>query len=161
MNDIQIIYKMMNWENPDEVRAEGLRLAKRITDLSLLILPPAEPSVWECCAQVLCEKTDLVLTPYLEKLLEWLRDLNWPGSLIILDRLKFFSGEKLKRPFVDCVVNANTLNNEEGLMWLDYLSELLDNEELRAVLPKQIVVKLQNHYKNWGFWRDDKNYYVL
>ena len=155
MNDIENIYKMLNWENTDEIRTEGFHLAKKIEDLSLLILPPAVPSVWECCAQVLCEKTDMVLEPYLDSLLEWLQDLNWPGALIILDRLKIFSGEKLKKPFIDRFVYANNLNNEEGLMWLDNLSELLDNEELKAVLPKPIIEKLQKHYKNWGFWYDE------
>ena len=155
MSDIQKIYEMLNWENADEIRAKGFRLAKKIEDLSLLILPPAAPSVWECCAQVLSEKPDIVLEPYLNSLLEWLQDLNWPGALIILDRLKIFSGEKLKKPFMDRFAYANNLNNEEGLMWLDYLSELLDNEELKAVLPKPIIEKLQKHYKNWGFWYDD------
>ena len=154
MNDIQNIYKMLNWENNNEIQAEGFSLAKEIEDLSLLILPPAAPSVWECCAQVLSEKTDTVLEPYLDSILEWLQDLNWPGALIILDRLKVFSGKKLKKPFIDRFTYARNLNNEEGLMWLDYLSELLDNEELKAELPKPIIEMLQKHYKNWGFWYD-------
>ena len=53
-----------------------------------------------------------------------------------------------------CFTYANNLNNEEGLMWLDYLSELLDNEELKAILPKPTIEKLKKHYKNWGFWRN-------
>ena len=155
MNDIQNIYKMLNWENNNETRVKGFNLAKEIENLSLLILPPAEPSVWECCAQVLSEKSDTVLEPYLYKILEWLQDLNWPGALIILNRLKVFSGEKLKKPFIDCLTCAKDLNNKEGLMWLDYLSELLDNEELKSELPQTIIDILQNHYRNWGFWYDD------
>lgn len=155
MNDIQNIYKMLNWENTEEVRTEGFRLAREVVDLSLLIFPPAAPSVWECCAQVLCEKSDMILEPYLDNLLEWLQDLNWPGALLILERLKFFSGKKMKKAFTQCFSYANNLNNEAGLMWLDYLSELLDNEELKAVLPKSIIEKLEKHYKNWGFWHID------
>lgn len=155
MNEIQNIYKMLNWKNPPEIRSEGIRLAKEIDDLSLLIQPPAEPSVWGCCAQILYEKSDSALEPYLNLLLEWLQDLNWPGALIILDRLKVFSGEKLKKPFIDCVTYAGNLNNEEGLMWLDYLSELLDNKQLTAKLPEEMIAKLQEHYKNWGFWYAD------
>ena len=155
MDDIQNIYKMLSFENTDEARAEGFRLAEQIEDLSLLILPPAAPSVWRCCAQVLCEKSDMVLEPYLDSLLEWLQDLNWPGALIILDRLKVFSGEKLKKPFMVCVTYANKLNSKKGLMWLDYLSELLNNKELKAVLPKPIIEELKKHYKNCGFWYND------
>ena len=154
MNDAQKIYKMLDWENSIEVRLEGMNLAREIDDLSLLIIPLAAPSVIECCAQILCEKSDLVLAPYLDKLLEWLQDLNWPGALLILDRLKIFYGKELKKTFMDCVINADSMNNPEGLRWMDSLSELLDNEQLREELPKEIIVKLQKHYKNWGFWWD-------
>lgn len=155
MSNTNRIYKMLNWNNPPETRLEGIRLAKKINDLSLLIKPPDEPSVWECCAQILCEKSDSVLKPYLNGLLEWLQDLNWPGALFILDRLKVFSGEALKNPFINCFDYAINLNNEEGLMWLDYLSELLDNEQLKEELPEEIIKRLQEHYHSWGFWRDD------
>lgn len=155
MDDIQEIYRMLNWENPEEIRTKGVCLAKEIGDLSLLILPPAEPSVWECCARILSEKNDLALAPYLARLLDWLRDLNWPGASIILDRLKKFPGEQLKEPFIAQLAQAKSLDNDEGLMWLDYLSELLDNEDLKAVLPKPIIEDLQKHYHNWAFWRKD------
>lgn len=156
MDNIHNIYKMMNWKNSTQIRAEGIRLAKDINDLSLLIQPPADPSIWECCAQILYEKSDSDLEPYLIGLLEWLQDLNWPGALIILERLKFFSGKKLKKAFTDCFARADNLNNNEGLIWLDYLSELLDNKELKAQLPKEISEKLQAHYRNWGAWYNNE-----
>lgn len=155
MDDIQEIYRMLNWEEPEEIRTKGICLAKEIEDLSLLILPPAAPSVWECCARILSEKNDLALAPYLARLLDWLRDLNWPGASIILDRLKKFPGEQLKEPFIAQLAQAKSLDNDEGLMWLDYLSELLDNEELKTLLPKPIIEDLQKHYHNWAFWRKD------
>lgn len=155
MNNINDIYKMLNWKTPPETQLKGIGLAKEINDLSLLIQPPAEPSVWENCARVLSKKTDDELSHYLVKLLEWLQDLNWPGALIILDRLKNFSGEELKEPFIDCVIYASSLNNVEGLIRLDYLSELLDNKALKIKLPKEILDKLQTHYHNWGAWDSD------
>lgn len=151
-NNIQSIYKMLNFENSNETRSKGIRLAREIEDLSLLIFPPAAPSVWECCAQVLSEKTDTVLEPYLDSILKWLQDLNWPGALVILDRLKSFSGKKLKKPFINCFAFAQNTPGKEGLMWLDYLSELLDNKELKAELPESTIEVLEKHYKNWGEW---------
>ena len=145
MNKTQKIYKMLNWENSAETRAEGIRLANEIKNLSLLIMPPAPPSVWECCAQILSKKTDIELEPYLDSLLEWIQDTNWPGALIIINRLKIFSATKLKKPFIDCCTNACNLNDEEGLMWLDSLSALLDNTKLTAELPEGIKEKLNNN----------------
>ena len=158
MNNISEIYKMLNWHSNFSDQLLGIKLARNLDDLSLLILPCANgesKGVWENCARALYEISDDRLEKYLPSLLEWLEDLNWPGALIILDRLKIFSGEKLKTPFIDRITYISNLNNEEGLMWLDYLSELLDNEELRLELPKSIIEKLQKHYKNWGFWYDD------
>lgn len=145
---------MLNWKEPEEIQAKGIRLAKEIEDLSLLILPPAAPSVWECCARILSEKSDLALVPYLARLLDWLQDLNWPGASTIMDRLKKYPGEQLKEPFIVQFTHAKSLDNDEGQMWLDYLSELLDNEELKTLLPKPIIEDLQKHYHNWGFWRE-------
>jgi hypothetical protein len=162
MNDIQDIYKMLDWDSTEEVRAEGFRLAREIRDLSLLIMPPAP--VWEECAEVLCEKTDAELEPHLYSFLEWLYDLNWPGASRILDRLKMIPGKKLKGPFIECINYIYDSNNDEYLIWLDYLSELLDNKQLEAELPKEIkeklTEKLQEYYKtcdkHYVFWRENR-----
>lgn len=158
MNNINEIYKMLNCHSRFGDQLKGIELAKNLDDLSLLILPYANgesKAVWENCARALYEISDDRLEKYLPALIDWLEDLNWPGAMIILDRLKIFSGEKLKEPFVQKFTYACNLDNEEGLMWLDYLSELLDNEELKSELPKPIIEKLEKHYKNWGFWYDE------
>ena len=157
MNNINEIYKLLNWQSSVDEQVKGIRLARNLDDLSLLILPYANgesKGLWENCAKALSEISDDRLEKYLPSLLEWLQDLNWPGALIILDRLKVFNGKKLKKPYIERVTYACNLNSEEGQMWLDYLSELLDNEKLKAELPKPILEKVQKHYKNWGFWYD-------
>ena len=146
MIDINKIYKMLSWKSDIKTQLEGIELAKHIDDLSLLIQPPAEPSVWEQCAKILYEISDDKLEQYLPSLLEWIQDLNWPGALIILDKLKVFNGKKLKKPFIDCFSYANDLNNEEGLKWVDNLSELLDNKKLKTELPKEILETLQKYH---------------
>ena len=144
MTDIKEIYQKLHWENTEQKKQEGMRLARQVEDLSLLLMPPAPAYVWICCAQVLSEKTDSVLEPYLYGLLEWLYDLNWPGALKVLERLKNFSGEKLKQPFVDCCTRALQQNNDEGLKWLVGLAELLDNQRLKAQLSKEWIATLQH-----------------
>lgn len=148
MQDINKIYNMLNWENPSEIQLEGIRLAKRISDLSLLIQPPAVPSVWEHCANILFEKSDVELEPYLDSLLEWLQDLNWPGALVVLERLKRFNVcEIFVFSLNECAKRAEACNDQ---FWLDNLSELLDNELLKAKLPEGTLVVLENHYHNLG-----------
>lgn len=155
MNNINEIYQMLNWHSRYGEQLQGIKLAKELEDISPLILPHANgesKGLWENCARALFEMSDSKLEKHLSSLLEWLQDLNWPGATIILDRLVIFSGEKLEKPFIDTCLYAISLNNEDGLIWLDYLSELLDNKELKILLPKKISNVLQKHYHNWGAW---------
>lgn len=152
MIGINEIYKMMDWKNSPDIISKGINMAKEIDDLSLLIMPSASVSVWEVCADILYEKEDLLLEPYLPSLLEWLEDLNWPGAMVIAKRLMVFSGKKLKQPFIDRYNYAVNLNNTEGLLILDKLSILFENEELKEELPKEIIEVLQKHYHNPGWW---------
>ena len=154
MYTIGQIYQMLDCSNSIDTQEKGRQEARKITDLSLLITPPASPFVWEQCANIISEKTDDELLPYLIPVLKWLYDLNWPGAIIILNRLKKFSGKKLKKSFIDSVVSAINSRDEEGMLWLDYLSDLLDNEGLKKELPKEILNILEKHYKHWGFWRN-------
>ncbi len=155
MERMNQIYQMLDYKNSIDIQEKGKQLARKITDLSLLITPPASPSVWEQCAIILSEKSDDELVPYLTSILQWLYDLNWPGALTILNRLKKFSGKQLKKSFIDSVVRAINSHDEEGMMWLDYLSELLDNKELKEELPEEILNILEKHYNHWGYWRNE------
>ena len=158
MTELNDIYRMLDSRSEQEEQLYGIALAQKIEDLSVLILPFANgesKGLWENCAKALCALSDERLEKYLPAIFEWLQDLTWPGSLIILERLKNFSGQKMKTPFIERFSYVSSLKSEEGLIWMDYLSELLDNEELRALLPKFVLDKLYLHYKNWGFWDSD------
>ena len=155
MYSIDTIYNMLHWHNNIDNQLQGIKWAKEIDDLSLLILPcenGESKSLWDNCAKALYELSDERLEPYLSLLLEWLQDFNWPGSLIILERLKNFSGEKLKVPFMVFFNNATNLKNEERYMWIDNLSELLENKELREELSSEVLGDLEKHYHNKGWW---------
>jgi len=156
-SDINKIYQMLCWDTPEDVQLEGIKLAKEMSDLTPLILPLYEgsQSIWDNCAKALSELSDDRLEKYLPLLLEWLQDLNWPGALTILERLTAFSGQKLKNSFIKVTEHAISFHNEEGLRWLDYLSELLDNQELKQLLPNEILKIVQKHYHNWGWWYEE------
>ena len=156
-SDINKIYQMLCWDTPEDVQLEGIKLAKEMSDLTPLILPLYEgsQSIWDNCAKALSELSDDRLEKYLPLLLEWLQDLNWPGALTILERLTAFSGQKLKNSFIKVTEHAISFHNEEGLRWLDYLSELLDNQELKQLLPNKTLEIMEKHYHNWGWWYEE------
>ena len=156
-SDINKIYQMLYWDTPEDVQLEGIKLAKEMSDLTPLILPLYEgsQSIWDNCAKALSELSDDRLEKYLPLLLEWIQDLNWPGALTILERLTAFSGQKLKNSFIKVTEHAISFHNEEGLRWLDYLSELLDNQKLKQLLPNKTLEIMQKHYHNWGWWYEE------
>lgn len=78
---IDKIFEYLSWDNSDEVQKLGIELAGNINNLSVLIMPIENKSIWENCAKVLISKSDEELSMYLIELFEWLKDMNWPGGI--------------------------------------------------------------------------------
>jgi len=156
MYNIDEIYKMLHWHNESEVQLQGMELARKLEDISLLIQPAAHGSVWDGCARILYEKSDDILEPHLTQLLGWLEDLNWNGALLILERLKKFSDVKALSYHVDQYVKKlSERGTWEELSSLDHLCHIIENRELEVFLPKETRKILQKHYQNPGWWDEE------
>ena len=144
MTDIEKIYDMLDWKQPEKIQKEGRKLAREIKDLSLLYDPEgATPSAWIECWKILLEKSDDDILPYTADFLKYISDLNRMGAEIVFDRLKSFSGKKLKPLFIKAVNSAIDRKNVTGIIWLGWLSGLLDNKELKAELPEDVINLLE------------------
>jgi hypothetical protein len=151
MYDIDKIMDMLDSGNPVEIQEQGIELGKRIHSINVFLQPENpghKKNVWRNCAKILASKEDELLITYTKYLLEWLQDLNWPGSLEIMERLKSINANGNFVLGVNETVDRATRCNEQ--IWLDYLSELLDNESLKSKLSEKTIVVLQKHYHNWG-----------
>ena len=126
MLEITKVYKMLNWKNSREVILEGMRLAEKIDDLSLLIMPPAEPSVWENTAIILSRKSDEELVEYLPKLFEWLCDTNWPGAMTIYNRLLSVPREMLMTPYNKALQESRNTHDQ---LWEEILIDFMKDYE--------------------------------
>ena len=130
MTNIDEIYDLFTWDNsysPEEYcqrELHGLELAKDVKYLFPFLQPflpnYKSKSIWEPCAKVIADRSDEDLVPYLTFLFEWLQDLNWPGAVIILNRLakmpKALTEETLK-------LSKSRAENEHDEMWLEWLKE--------------------------------------
>ena len=90
MHNINELFEMLDSDNDAEVQAAGIEEAKQIQYFSILFQPVENKSVWQNCAKIIAAKSDSELHEYILNMFEWLKDLNWPGSAIILERLKQF-----------------------------------------------------------------------
>ena len=144
MDSIQRIYDMLDWRQPEEIRNEGRVLAHKIKDVSLLYNPKgATPSAWIECWKVLLEKSDDDLTPYITDFLEYIADMNRMGAESVLERLVVFSGEKLKPYYMNAINKSIIRKDINGIIWLGWLSDLLDNKELKSLLSKDVINLLE------------------
>ena len=149
MIDINYIMSLLDWNNSLEEQKRGIELAQKVKDFNVFIQPcniSFNINVWDNCAKILFEKSDEELEPYLNKLLEWLQDLNWPGALTIALRLKLFSGRKLKLPLENAIKEANSMLNFDGSKWLYGMSGLIENDELRTCLSNENLSLLKKFY---------------
>ena len=132
MYNIDEIMDMLDCNNSVETQEKGIELAKNVKCINVFILPKhskCNKNVWENCAKVLADKTDKILNPYLIKILECIEDLNRPGAIIIVDRLKKFHDTKmLSFAIKECVKRASATDNR---IWLENLSDLMDNVKLK------------------------------
>lgn len=129
MVDIDEIMNLLYWDNSKEIVEKGIELGKNIEHLDAFILPyykKGSKGVWEGCAKILCSKTEEELKPYIRKVLEIIQDLNWPGSILIYNRLVDFRSTWFDNE-LDFMINyTSKIGNE---MWSFYLKKLKKRRE--------------------------------
>lgn len=142
----QIIY-LLNWERSEEEQMQGIQYARKIQCIKTFFRPQGEnagKAVWENCAKVISERSDDELEPYLEDMFFWIQDLNWPGSDLILDRLKQFQDVKHLVTIIQDYSRA--LHKAGDSSWLYGLSELLDDQVIASNLASDVVDILRSAY---------------
>lgn len=159
MCNIDKIIEMLDEGNSIKLQEKGIKLGKKVKNINAFILT-MNFGAWENCAKILASKTDEELSPYLSNLLVWIQDLNWPGAMIILDRMKKFKEvKKLSFNVKEIVKIAYGEQRECDEIWLMYISELLDNKELREELPEETLNILRSYYYNKEDFMDSYMFY--
>ena len=135
---IDEIYQLFMWDNQLSVEEneinelKGIDAAKQIQNLfpfmrPIVVPPEKSKSVWEPCAKVVAMRSDEELRPFIFKLLEWVEDPNWPGALIIYERLTQMPYAAIEPALQFSRKQAQQRNNSGWLAMLDDLSKDLIN----------------------------------
>ena len=128
MADINYILQLLDWDSTEAEQQEGLVLARSVKCVSAFFQPAGvvdcggKPT-WDNCALVISERSDEELTPYIYRMLWWLRDMNWPGAEIILQRLLQFDRRRptliaTLRRLITGIVAADDKVWMYGIIWL-------------------------------------------
>ncbi|MGO5549104.1 DUF5071 domain-containing protein [Wansuia hejianensis] len=142
------IFCMLDEDNDKKTQNKGIEMAKIIQDISPF-LQPVEPqfnkNIWHNCAVIICNRSDKQLEAYLDRILEWLQDMNWPGAFLVSERLENFSGELLLPHFLKAIKICLDQADEA---WLDNLSLLIKNKELSLMLDETLYKELKVRYND-------------
>ncbi len=115
-----------------------IRINETYDDLTLFFLNGGK-GVWDNCAKIICYNSNERLEKYLPNMLEWLKDINWPGAELIFDKLKTFDYCVIKPYLEQAIFEAS---NTQDIRWLDelkYLSESLNHFELSKIIDERII----------------------
>ncbi len=122
------IFPLIDCMASAEQQAEGLRLAREVKDISLFIQPCVGDfceNVWENCARIICERSDIEIGAYLTELFEWLQNISAPGAAIVLYRLnRYPHNAAFRMAFEECANRASDEGDEE---WTGNLTLVLED----------------------------------
>ncbi len=123
MKKIDTLLEKLHWNNSLEIQNKAIEELMQIKDLNYFLQPlkPYSKEIWDNCALILYSKVDTELFPYIDKLFEWLQDMNWPGALIIKKRLQIFSIQLLDSKYKEAIQLAENLDDK---IWLKNLKNL-------------------------------------
>ena len=126
MKDIDEIYAMLDWNQPNEIQKQGIDYAKNLDLLHLFIQPmdyKYPKNIWENCSIVVCSKSDAELQEVLVLLMEWIQDLNWPGAFNVFDRLRDYNkNTAFYTAYNECINKAEYDNDE---IWKEILQSII------------------------------------
>lgn len=123
--EINSLISNLKWDNSTEVQQEAIEKLIQIDEKYIgLLIQPIDKKHWENAALVLKKIGYPRNKLAIPGLLEWLKDLNWPGAWTVLETLQSIDIEVLL-PHIKNAINEATEKNDE--MWLMALKELVIN----------------------------------
>lgn len=81
---------------------------------------------WGTFAEQVCLLNDEEIIPLIPDMLEWLQDMNWPGSVLYAKRLRTLP-EEVVYPVVERTISQAKKENDE--IWMENLQDWLDGIE--------------------------------
>jgi len=145
------ILEDLAWDNaPSQIKA-GFISALQEAEHSYLIRPTEYVRSWENASIVFLMLSDTEIEQYLLDLLNWLKDLNWPGAEFILKRLQRVSSDLLCVPLENAAKLASASHDEQ---WLAWISILIANSNMINLLNADTISLLKPfalEYWNWDY----------
>lgn len=117
------------WENPERIDDDLIKtLSSMVRNdpgrICILLAPWSlcGKECWENFARIIADQSDEVLEHYAAAIFAWLQDLNWPGSMLLYERLKKVRPGRIDRAIAETIKFAENVCRDEE--WAYFLQEL-------------------------------------
>lgn len=126
--NVDEIIEMLNENNDDSIQQKGISEGKKIKNFNVFLQPRSIENcklVWKNCAIIISSKSDSELMPYLAELFTWIQDINWPGEVLIEERLKEMKDTTYLKRVLNEKIKIATCTGD--YIWLENLNRLKKN----------------------------------
>lgn len=130
--------KKLNWDISEKEfdSIKNVILKDKNFDYSKLILPNDDKSLWDNCARIIVNMNDDDFIKLLPEILEWLKDLNWPGAKIIFEKIESFSTDIIEKSVLYVLDKAR---KERDFVWIEFIL-WLNNVKTKNIVKKVIEI---------------------
>lgn len=116
MDEVSNLIKKLSWHTREEEKEDAIKKLQHIEDEDLhLLLQPISKDYWDGAAETVIRLGYPRVKSILPGLLEWIQDLNWPGSREIADFLLEIGDPMI--PYVKDVLNQHS-DDQEWVYWI-------------------------------------------
>ena len=134
--DFQEIYEVLGRACTDsEIQEICEYISYDPCDIIFLLQTPRRKNLWRNEARVIVRLDNAILERYLNNLLDWLFDLNWPGAELIYDRIvRLPHTPNVDRTIEDTFAFAQKCfaKNRQYICWINVLKDLRKDRQKAA-----------------------------
>ncbi len=123
MENIEKLIDDLDWNKPIETQENAIKNLKNISEKDLCkLIQPKSKNCWENAAKVINIIGYPKIKTIIPDLLEWLKDLNWPGAVIIVDTLRNIEMGEINEFIKEALIKAESENDE---LWKSGIEEVI------------------------------------
>lgn len=128
MDEIGKLLNNISWNCSQSLQDSAINELSTIDDdIILKLIQPGDKSHWENAAKIFVKIGYPRIIIAVPGLLEWIKDMNWPGANIIMEVLGGIEENVLVPYIEDALIKAK---NENDTVWIAWIKELLNKKNL-------------------------------
>jgi len=125
--DIYLLLRRLSWDTPEETKQAAMRELEQLDeDKFSVLLQPNGKGCWENAAIILKRIGYPRIRKIIPGLFEWLQDINWPGTDIVIDILANIDKKEILPYIENYLIKAAKENDDPWITGIKQLVVAMD-----------------------------------